>query len=322
MKGNSVYLIKSTDFYYYFMIFIVSPELLAIMSHTKIYPENLRPGKNPKGLSVRVDMSFAEIKMIFNQKVREAQKESADQKWSYYKTYLRQIFPSSSNDIPFDPIIDKLSRLRDEVQSRMDMPNYKDILMVKRLIHENKYVSKTTKRTGLVVKLFHTYYDGRDVFVKTYLYDSQCESFRRSITANFKNEVLFQSYAKQLQSDISFISPELYSWGKIRRYTFDKYEYPFECLFLIMEYIPFVTLNEAVYSTDNMTHIYERVQQIDTELSSKLLHHNDLHKGNIMVSLDETSGGEKSPYPDIVLLDFGEASLGPSTPLYQYGMKS
>jgi predicted unusual protein kinase regulating ubiquinone biosynthesis (AarF/ABC1/UbiB family) len=76
-----------------------------------------------------------------------------------------------------------------------------------------------------------------------------------------------------------------------------------------------------------MRQIYERVEQIDTELSSHLLHHNDLHGGNIMV-LDRSVGdkspktvGDKSPYPEIVILDFGEASLGPTKPLFKRGIK-
>jgi hypothetical protein len=115
-----------------------------------------------------------------------------------------------------------------------------------------------------------------------------------------------------------------------------------------MEYIPFVTLKEAVYSTEHMRNIYERVEQIDTELSSHLLHHNDLHSRNIMVSLSGDKSplptgdksplptgdksplptgdksplptGDKSPYPEIVILDFGEASLGPTKPLFQRGV--
>jgi hypothetical protein len=173
--------------------------------------------------------------------------------------------------------------------------------------------------------MFHTYYKDREVFIKVYLYDPKCESYRSSFTENFKNEIMFQSYATQLRDFIDFISPELYSWGKIRKFVFDKDGYPFECLYIIMEYIPFVTLKEAVYSTEQMRHIYERVNIIDSELSSHMLHHNDLHSGNIMVSNgDKSSGdkspstvGDKSPYPEIVIFDFGEASLGPTKPLFK-----
>ena len=78
-----------------------------------------------------------------------------------------------------------------------------------------------------------------------------------------------------------------------------------------MEYIPFVTLKEAVYSTENMTKMYERLNLINADLQGNLLHHNDLHGGNIMVNM-------KSPLPEIVILDFGEASYGPRKPLFSH----
>ena len=202
--------------------------------------------------------------------------------------------------------------------------------MIDRLVRRNDYISKNTRRPGLVVKMFHTWYYGQDAFVKVYLYDSNCQSYRLSIRENFMNEVIFQSYAKKLNAQLDFISPEVYSWGKIRRFVLGDSKYPYECLFIIMEYIPFVTLKEAVYTTDHMRHIYERVEQIDTELSSHLLHHNDLHGGNIMVSPTSSplSGGDKSPYPvgdkspypEIVILDFGEASLGPTKTIFKRGI--
>jgi hypothetical protein len=231
----------------------------------------------------------------------------------------------------FDKIVASLKPLRRQVEERMNKPYSQEVLLVDRLIRENKYVSKNTKRPGLIVKMFHTDYYGQDVFVKVYLYDPYCQSYRSSFTENFKNEVIFQSYARQLNDTIDFISPEVYSWGRIKRYKFDDDEYEFECLFMFMEYLPFVTLKEAIYTTEHMRHIYERVEQIDTELSSHLLHHNDLHGGNIMVS-DRSNGnkspktvgnkspsaiGNKSPYPEIVIFDFGEASLGPTKPIFK-----
>jgi len=308
--------------------------------------------KNPKGLSVRVDMRSNEVKTIYTEAIRMAKLEAANNN-GYYKAYLRQMIPDYETQ--YDKIIPILKTLRNDIQDRMDNPDYRDVLLVNRLIKENKYIGKNTRRPGLIVKMFHTYYKDREVFIKVYLYDPKCESYRSSFTENFKNEIMFQSYATQLRDFIDFISPELYSWGKIRKFVFDKDGYPFECLYIIMEYIPFVTLKEAVYSTEQMRHIYERVNLIDSELSSHMLHHNDLHSGNIMVSSDSPSivgdkssdnkspstvgdkspstvgdkspstvgdkspstVGDKSPYPEIVIFDFGEASLGPTKPLFK-----
>ena len=290
--------------------------------------------KNPKGLSVRVDMRSNEVKTIYTEAIRMAKFEAADNN-GYYKAYLRQMVPDYETQ--YDKIIPILKTLKNDIQDRMGNPDYREVLLVNQLIKENKYIGKNTRRPGLIVKMFHTYYKDREVFIKVYLYDPKCESYRSSFTENFKNEIMFQSYATQLRDFIDFISPELYSWGKIRKFVFDKDGYPFECLYIIMEYIPFVTLKEAVYSTEQMRHIYERVIIIDSELSSHMLHHNDLHSGNIMVSNgdkssgdkssgdkssgDKSSGdkssGDKSPYPEIVIFDFGEASLGPTKPLFK-----
>ena len=162
------------------------------------------------------------------------------------------------------------------------------------------------------MKLFRTCYKDREVMVKVYLYDPMCESLRESIETNFENEVLFQIYANRLQDKLEFISPELYSWGQIRRHMFTCDGYKYKCLFLIMEYIPYLTLKEATYSTQNMRNIYERVKKINEDLSGHLFHHNDLHGGNIAVRNPE------SPLPDIILMDYGEASIGPKSPFFVF----
>ena len=348
-----------------FSMLFQSPGLLSILSHRQIYPktkstapiapaadsielstvsiepeteviepetEVIEPAKplvkrikNPKGLSVKVDMSYLEVITLHTEAIRIAKEEASKNEFEYYKAYLRQMIPTHEDY--YDEIVSNLSDLRHRVEDRLVYPKYREILLVERLLRQNNYVCKNTRRPGLIVKMFHTHYYGQDVFVKVYLYDPNCESYRSSFTENFKNEVIFQSYAKQLNEYIDFISPGVYSWGRIRKYVFDDEEYPFECLFMIMEYIPFVTLKEAVYSTEHMRNIYERVEQIDTELSWHLIHHNDLHSRNIMVSdkspssvgdkSPHTNGNNKSPHPEIVILDFGEASLGPKKPIFR-----
>ena len=300
-----------------------SPGLLSILSHRQIYPlaYEREPTastrvKNPKGLSVRVDIPHEEVSQLYKKAILIVTNEVANKRFDYYKAYLRKLIPNDEDR--YDKIIASLKPLRCQVADRMAKPYTNEVLLVDRLIRENKYVSKNTNRPGLIVKMFHTRCYGQDVFVKVYLYDPYCQSYRSSFTENFKNEVIFQSYAKQLNETVDFISPEVYSWGRIRNYVLDNTDYEFECLFMIMEYIPFVTLKEAVYTTEHMRHIYQRVEQIDIELSSHLLHHNDLHSGNIMVSdRSPLTVGDKSPYPEIVILDFGEASLGPTKPIFQ-----
>ena len=316
--------------------FIFQPTgLFSILSHWKIYPL-LGTGssptiaivriKNPKGLTVRVDIPYLEVKSRYKEAIRESVRESAKNEYQYYKAYLRQLVPGSENN--YDKIIAKLKIWKSEIEAFMDEPKTKDIYMVKRLIYQNNYVCINTKRYGLTVKMFHTRHFEREVFVKTYLYDPECDFQRCNINEKFKNEIIFQSYAEQLHKYVDFISPKLYSWGRIPKCDFEINGSEMECLYIIMEYIPFVTLKEANYSAEHMRHIYERVEQIDTALSSHLLHHNDLHDENIMVytpsPVRDTSPflavGDTSPHTEIVILDFGEASLGPKKPLFEKGV--
>jgi hypothetical protein len=328
------------------------PGLFSILSHWKIYPlfgTGSDPTvaivriKNPKGLTVRVDIPYLEVNARYKTAIRESVYESAKNEYQYYKAYLRQLVPGSEDN--YDNIIAKLKIWKSEIESFMDDPKSKDIYMVKRLIQQNNYICINTKRYGLTVKMFHTQYFEREVFVKTYLYDPNCEFHHYNINEKFKNEIIFQCYAEQLHKYVDFISPKVYSWGRIPKCYFEKNGSEMECLYIIMEYIPFVTLKEANYSAEHMRHIYERVEQIDTELSSHLLHHNDLHDKNIMVytpsPISDTSPlldksplpvgnksplpvgnksplpvGDKSPHTEIVILDFGEASLGPKKPLF------
>jgi len=242
-----------------------------------------------------------EVKTRFNIAKKE---ENPDD--SYYKIYLRQLFPGR-DDLPFDRLIDKLRILQKHIDRRIIGTEFWDTQLVKTLLEENKPVSENRRRPGLIVKMFHTHHNKRDVFVKVYLYDPECPYSHDSIESNFKNEALFQLYANQLQARLDFISPELYSWGSIKNVLIESN--PLRCLFLIMEYIPHITLKEATYSTENMKKIYQKVKKIDESLRGELLHHNDLHGGNIMVQQDPSLS-------KIVVLDFGEASMGPRRPLY------
>jgi tRNA A-37 threonylcarbamoyl transferase component Bud32 len=106
-----------------------------------------------------------------------------------------------------------------------------------------------------------------------------------------------------LNKTLDFISPELYAWGEIRGYKPYDDSPRFKVMYLIIEYIPFVKLKD-ISQISNITEIYERIDLLDKELKALLLHHNDLHSSNILVSC-------RSPLPDLCILDFGEASRGP-----------
>lgn len=271
--------------------------------------EMVKPRKWPlRKLTVNINFTEEEINKNHNSALYKVNNEYESKKWDYYKIYLKHLFPSMPQNM--ERIMEKLEKMRDIISHRLFSTNTLEEQFVANLIERNNYISKSTKRTGVIVKLFRAYYSGRDVMVKIYLYDPICPSLKSIIESNFENEATFQLYAGGLSS-VPFISPELYSLGKINKIKLKDSHYLYKCLFLIMEYMDGVVLKEATYSTENMRHIYERVADINDSLACHLLHHNDLHKGNIMVRENPDS-----PLPEIILLDFGEASLGPTKPIY------
>ena len=263
-----------------------------------------------KNLTVDIHYTDIDVDKNYKKALRKVRNESEAKRWDYYTIYLKHLFPTI---LPQNThrIMKKLLKLQDIVSYRIWNTSTEEELVVSNLIHRNEYISKSTKRTGVIVKLFHTHYNNREVMVKVYLYDPHCPSLNSIIESNFENEATFQLYASDLTS-VPFISPELYSWGRINEIKLKDSQYSYKCLFLIMEYMDGVILKEATYSTENMRNIYQRVADMNDSLAANLLHHNDLHKGNIMVREIPDS-----PLPEIIILDFGEASLGPTKRLYK-----
>ena len=263
--------------------------------------------RNIKNLKIDTRYSDDDVYSKYKEAINESRRESVSHKWEYYKIYLKQLYGSS--EFSMDESLNVLKRIKYDIVCRSLDNNSTESNFITKLVKKNRYFSKSKKRPGVIVKLFRSFYDGSDVIVKVYLYDPMCESLQTSVKFNFDNEVLFQNYANKLQEKVDFISPELYSWGEIKfQFVLDGYKY--NCLYLIMEYIPYLTLKEATYTSQNMKYIYEKVCKINENLSQHLLHHNDLHRGNIVVR------NPSSPFPDIILLDYGEASIGPKTPMF------
>ena len=277
-----------------------------IVEHYICEPKEVR-WKNPKGLTIDVYIDEIDVHKEFKKALGKCEKEYNATKYDYYKIYIRHLYPTTKN---LETVFENILKLRERVKFHFNNTSFCENFMVRTLLMDNKYISKNVRRPGVTAKLFRSQSKGRDVLVKTYLYDPKCKSVHYSVLTNFKDEVLFQLYANELQSRRDFICPEIYSWGKFN-VVFEIEGHEYKCLYIIMEYIPFVTLKEAVYSTENMTKMYERLNLINADLQGNLLHHNDLHGGNIMVNM-------KSPLPEIVILDFGEASYGPRKPLFSH----
>lgn len=275
---------------------------MSLCQSSKKYPR--------RDLTVQVDISKLEVSRIFTAAIKSVEAEYSNRQFDYYKIYLKHLLGETSDSIDISAILQKLENLKKTVDFRIDCTEFSDDCFVTNLLMRNEYISKSIKRSGVTVKLFHTYHEDRDVMVKTYVYDGECASLDDRMMACFKDEVLFQYYAANNLSKRDFISPDLYSWGSIRKYKFIGDKYLYKCLFLIMEYIPGLTLNQATYTTETMKTMYERVKIIDKKMISIGIHHNDLHGRNVIIP-------QKSPLPEVVILDFGEASFGPRKPLFR-----
>lgn len=256
--------------------------------------------KNPKNLTIRIDMLDAEVKECF---VNASMSYSnyAISSTLYYKSYLKNILGSDYETSNIDAIFTQLESMREFVNFRMYSLNNEDVHVVSSVLKRNNYFAKNTNRPEVSVKLFSTMYKGKQCIIKTYMFDSVCSSLKWGLEQKVKNEVLFQNYARTLNKSLEFISPELYTWGTIYKYKpFDK-DVEYKVMYLIMEYIPYMTLKQRVQTSQYTRDIYEKIEDLDIALQGQLLCHNDLHSVNILVS----------PLPQICIIDFGEASYGP-----------
>ena len=299
----------------FFIYFFQTHSHQIIMEHQLANTQHEKPNQqkivNKKDLTVRIDMTDNEVDQCFQKGIKECEYEIKEGCLNYYKVYLKHLY-SEDSDYKVERAMNILKDMRETVDFQLLVNSIMDQYLVRRLLDKNEYISKNTKKPGLTVKLFKAEHSGRQVIVKTYLYDPKCKSLAYSVEFNFKNEAVFQLYTNRVHYQKKFISPELYTWGYIDKHIFEKGGYNYKCLFMIMEYIPHLTLKESSFIPEKMKTIYERVSKIDEDLKSNLMHHNDLHGGNILVS---------SPLPEIVILDFGEASFGPRRPLYMSGIK-
>jgi serine/threonine protein kinase len=261
--------------------------------------------KNPKNLTINVSITDDEVEECFHKSC--VIKNNFMIPTNYYSSYLKHILGCDYDMADIQSIFTKLDSMKEYVELCLSMVKLTDKVIVMNCLKKNIYFSKNISRPGVSVKLFLTEYNDNTCVVKTYMYDGHSQELKWSLEQNIKNEILFQNYAKTLNKQLDFISPELYSWGEIRAYKPYEDSHKYKVIFLIMEYIPFIKLKDVSHIS-NISEIYERVDILDKELKKKFLHHNDLHSSNILLSC-------RSPLPDLCILDFGESSCGPRKPI-------
>lgn len=270
--------------------------------------------ENYCNLTIDVDIDTNEVKENFRKALKAVQHEYSKNRYDYYDIYIQHLLglrPTTS----MSAIMERLDDYRKKIQYKLFVTCSMEQHTVRTLLRKNKYMSKKISPLGATVKLFRTMYKTYDAIVKTYVYDPNCLSLKYNVTQSFEDEVVFQCYANNISRRLDFICPELYSWGKISNFQFEDDGYEYCCLFIIMKYIPGLTLAQSTYNQETMKNIYEKVENANRAMISEGIYHNDLHRNNIIIS--DNSPSDNSPLPEIVILDFGEASIGPKKPLFQ-----
>ena len=284
-----------------FKSMIYVPGVIELIDKNKPLYKREKTEKNPKNLTINVNISDKEVEDVFYENCDILNNRIID--INYYESYLKHIFGKEYDKDDLDRIFLTLNNMKEHVDYGLSVCKPHDRNIVISSLQKNNYFSKNTNRPGVTVKLFTAEYKDKISVIKTYMYDGHSQELKWSLEQNIKHEILFQNYAKTLNKPLGFISPELYSWGEIRGYKPFEDSDRYKVRYLIMEYIPYMTLKQCS-QLSNITEIYERVDMIEHELNCSMLHHNDIHSSNILVSCN-------SPLPEICILDFGEASYGP-----------
>ena len=252
---------------------------------------------------IRTNICDVEKSFCFKDALRHAEKANKTLHYDYYKIYLKHLFGSCKK---IKDKVKTIQDLREAVSTKLIFPSQIDKVFVRKTLNDNVYIYKSW-HPGVVVKLFRTVYNADKVIIKAYIYDQHCDYVSNMIEERFRDEVAFQQYANQLNHMIDFISPKVYSWGKICRYKYPGKNCWFSCLYIIMEDMPYLTLKDCNFSKETMKQMYTRVHEVSDSLTQEMLCHNDLNYNNIMIHPE--SG-------QVILIDYGETRIGPTTPLF------
>ena len=228
-------------------------------------------------------------------KIVQKEKEENERKVEYFRSYLKCFYNCEKTEDEIERMLDIIQDIRKSV--KYEFPIYSSIYGKKVLdVINNTRSFYTKKRKDIVVSLYKMEYCGKPAVVKIYEYYPKFIFSNYLLEYRFENEVVFQKYAQSLNSVYDFISPKIYCFGSVDYESLSKIIDSVEkkYLFLIMEYIPGLSVKNMDFRPDFCKQIYE----IDQKLKTRLLSHNDISPRNILVS-------EKD---DVVLLDYGESS--------------
>jgi tRNA A-37 threonylcarbamoyl transferase component Bud32 len=243
-----------------------------------------------KQYTINTNLDRQMIDLNFKRILRSINKYNK-QNVNYFRSFLKHFYDYEISENEIKNILKKIRTIKFSVKRDFIEFSNKDGKKIHHIIQSIPYFY-IKKTNDFCVFLYKTTYNHQDVIVKVYKYFPKYIFSKCLLEHRFENEVIFQSYANSLNSEIDFISPEVYSFGKI---SIPEREDSMETnyLFIIMEYVDGITLQHLDFRPELCKKIYE----IDEKLKQNLLNHNDIKSRNIIIS-------EKD---DLVLLDYGES---------------
>ena len=232
-----------------------------------------------------------EVIDIFYKEILKEETNSILKNVNYFRSYLKCFYDYEISEFEMERILITIQNIRNTVKNDRAFFSSKDGYKILNIIKSsNAFYSKKTKDT--TVSLYKIEHMGKPAIVKMYEYHPKYIFSKCLLEHRVENEIVFQKYAETLNDECDFISPQIYSYGTTSKLV--KPDIPeTKILFIIMEYIPGISLKCLDFRPDVCKQIYE----IDQRLKRRMLNHNDIKSTNIIVS--EKDG--------LVLLDYGES---------------
>lgn len=239
---------------------------------------------------IDTDLNKYEIERNFKKIIKD-EMDLVSKNVQYFSSYLKCFYDFIISNEEMERILENINNIRQFVKNKIKRYSLKNKRFISNLIKTNLYFyNKKTKDVD--VCLYKTIYLELTVVVKVYKYFMNDSFSKYFIENKFENEIFLQKYAETLNKPCNFISPKIYSFGSILNKENSSTNIYY--LYIIMEYIPGITLQHIDFTPDVCKKIYD----IDKNLKCHLLNHNDLKSRNIIIREND----------DLVLLDYGESS--------------
>lgn len=269
-----------------------------------------------QSLRVDVQSTDAQVKKIYDEMFANNKRTAH---YDLFRPYLRHFYDYEITDDEIAQIQAELKNIYYEIRHYLLQKDDDMTALVQATLQRKTPICTHNKDYGVTVKLFKIRDQlNRERMLKTFIFSksrpedftSMTEEFHDAmhtnmIKQNFIDEIAFQEYAASVQKrTFDFIVPRIYYYGVCDYYDRMRGNRAYVCYYILMEYVEGISMRDAFMSRgcENM-YIKTAMQNADRAMRTNLLHHNDLHGDNVIVTKDNR----------IAIIDFGSAACGPTT---------